>query len=394
MTKKINLVLMGEFTYPRGMAGTKRIQNAINALKEYPEIAIRIILQRQSAGDNILSGVHEGTPYETVMGDLLRARMLVALPILYYKTFAALKRALRPDHKNVLYLYGPLLLENIVPLSYAQRLGYKIVFDIIEDYDLSKDISRSFYHYVRYNFTTRFSSRIRDLSAGIIVISSHLEEKCRMFTQGKVPVHYMPISVDMGCFPLKPNRMKSTVSLFYAGTFGKKDGIPVLLDAFDKLARRYRNVHLVLTGRGDREAMKEFFARMEVSPNKDRIEFKGYLDEKDYYSLLNDADIPCMTRVDLAYAHAGFPFKLGEFLATGKPVIASRVSDVDRFLVHGHNAMLVQAGSSTEICEAAEFLIDNPESAEAIGVRGREVAKSFFDYKQQGKALLAFLENI
>jgi glycosyltransferase involved in cell wall biosynthesis len=194
--------------------------------------------------------------------------------------------------------------------------------------------------------------------------------------------------------PQNKDKRSSTVSLFYAGSFGRKDGLPVLLDAFDKLARRYKNVHLVLTGRGDREAMKEFFARMELSPNNDRIEFKGYLDEKDYYSLLNDADIPCMTRVDVAFAHAGFPFKLGEFLATGKPVIASRVSDVDKFLVHGHNAMLVQPGSSAEICEAAEFLIDNPESAAAIGLRGREGARSFFDYKLQGKALLTFLANV
>jgi len=247
---------------------------------------------------------------------------------------------------------------------------------------------------VRGNLASRLSSRIKDLSAGIIVISSNLEKKCRMLTQGKVPVHYMPISVDMDRFPEKPSRMNPTVSLLYAGSFGKKDGLPVLLDAFDRLARRYKNVHLFLTGRGDGDAMKECFARMEISPYKDRIEFKGYLDEKDYYALLNSADIPCMTRVNLAYAHAGFPFKLGEFLATGKPVIASRVSDVDRFLIHGHNAMLVKAGSSAEVCEAAEFLIDNPESAEAIGVRGREVAKSFFDCKQQGKGLLAFLENV
>ena len=62
--------------------------------------------------------------------------------------------------------------------------------------------------------------------------------------------------------------------------------------------------------------------------------------------------------------------------------------------MHGHNAMLVQSGSSTEICEAAEFLIDNPESAKTIGVRGREVAESFFDYKKQGRALLTFLESL
>ena len=394
MTKKINLVFMGGFTYPRGMAGTKRIQNAINVLKQYPDIATRVILQRQSAEDNILSGVHEGTPYETVMGDILRAKMFVALPILYYRTIAALKRAFRSDHRNVIYFYGPLFFDSVVPLSYAQRLGYKIVFDVIEDFGLVKDVSHSFYHYMRGNFASRISSRIKDLSSGIIVISSYLEEKCRILTQGKVPVHYMPISVNMESFPERSNRRHPTVSLFYAGSFGKKDGLPVLLDAFDRLAEKHRNVHLILTGRGDREAIKEFLARMEISPHKDRIEFKGYLNEKDYYSLLNNADIPCMTRVALAFAQAGFPFKLGEFLATGKPVIASRVSDVDKFLVHRHNAMLVHAGSSTEVCEAAEFLINNPESAAAIGARGREVARSFFDYKEQGKALVAFLENL
>ena len=386
--------MMGTFTYPRGMAGTKRIQNVINALKQYPEISTRVILQRQSTEHNILSGVHGGTPYETVMGDLLRAKMFVALPLLCYRTIAALKKAFLPDHKNVIYFYGPLFFESIVPLRYAKRLGYKIVFDVIEDYSLTKGVSRSSYLYARSAIANQFSTRIKNLAAGTIAISSCLEEKCRMLTQGKVPVHYLPISVDMDCFPEKSGRMNPTVSLFYAGSFGKKDGLSVLLDAFDRLAGRYENIRLVLTGRGDREAMKEFSARMELSPHKDRIEFKGYLGEKDYYSSLNDADIPCMTRADLAFAHAGFPFKLGEFLATGKPVIASRVSDVDRFLVHGHNAMLVRAGSGTEICDAAEFLMENPESAAAIGARGREVAKSVFDYKQQGKALLEFIESL
>jgi glycosyltransferase involved in cell wall biosynthesis len=394
MTQKINIIFMGGFTFPRGMAGTKRVRNVIDALKEYPDIITRVILQRQSSELNVLSGVHEGTPYETIMGDILRIKMLAALPALCCKTSAALKRAWRPDRKNVIYYYGPLFLESLVPLRNARKLGYKIIFDVIEDYGLVKTVSRSFHQYVRGYLTKWLSSRIIGLSAGIIVISSYLEERYRMLTDGKAPVHYMPVSVDMGCFPVNPCETKSTVSLFYSGSFGKKDGLPVLLDAFDKLAMRRKNVRLVLSGRGDKEAMQEFFARVAVSQHKDRIEFKGYLDEKSYYAALNDADIPCMTRADIAFAHAGFPFKLGEFLATGKPVIASRVSDVDRFLVNGDNAMVVKAGSSTEVCEAAEFLIDNPERARAIGKRGREVAESFFDCRNQGVALTTFLENL
>jgi len=394
VNKKFNVVFMGGFTYPRGMAGTKRIQLAMNSLKLYPDIAIRVILQRQSTEYNALCGVHEGTPYETVMGDLFRARMFAALPLLCYRTIASLKRAFQPDRKNVIYFYGPLFLESVIPLRYARKIGYKIVFDVIEDFSLAKEVSQSFYQFLRSKLTNRLSSLIVELSAGIIVISSYLEANCRRVTKGKVPIHYLPISVDMDCFPLKPFGMDSSILLFYAGSFGKKDGIPVLLDAFDRLAEVYENIRLVLTGRGDAEAMRDFLARRKLSPHETRIEFKGYLNEQDYYSFLNAADIPCMTRVDLAFAHAGFPFKLGEYLATGKPVIASRVSDVDKFLVSGQNAMLVQPGSSAEICEAVEFLINDRDSAAAIGMRGREVAKSFFDYKNQGKALLSFLENL
>ena len=56
-----------------------------------------------------------------------------------------------------------------------------------------------------------------------------------------------------------------------------------------------------------------------------------------------------MTRTDSAYANAGFPFKLGEFLASGKPVIASNVSDVGKFFTDRHDTMLVKPGECKEI---------------------------------------------
>jgi len=395
VTNKINLVVMGTFNYPYGMAGTKRVQHVINALKQYSDVSIQVILQRQSSRDNILCGIHEGTPYQTVMGDLFRAKMVALLPLFYLKTIRVLKDVWRQNGTNIIYHYGPVSLDNLLPLYFSRRLGYKIVFDIVEDNDVAKSISSSFYHCAQVSCISVLSSIMPALASGFVAISSHLVNKYRTLCRGCIPVHYLPISVDMDCFPDKPFRMdQKTVSLFYGGSFGRKDGLPVLLDAFDRLAGIHQNVRLVLTGRGDKAAQQEFSDRLEMSPYKNWIEYKGYLDEKEYYSVLNDVDIPCMTRVDLAFAHAGFPFKLGEFLATGKPVIASRVSDVDSFLAHGHNAMLVQAGSSTEIFEAADYLINNPESAAAIGGRGREVASTYFDYRQRGTALLKFLKSL
>jgi glycosyltransferase involved in cell wall biosynthesis len=395
MSRKINIVFMGSFTYPDGMAGTKRIQHAIDALRRVPDVFVRVVLLRQLSCENGYSGLHEGISYHTIMGGMTRYKLMILFPVLYIKSFLFFKQCRRKDCRNIIYHYGPVIFENIVPLWLAKYLGYKIVFDIVEDYDVAGILSRSFFHRIRIGGITKLQYQMRNIASGFIVISSHLEGKYKIFTRGKLPVHYRPISIDMNKFLSKSDyKMNNIVSLFYAGSFGKKDGLLELIDAFDSLAAKRDNVRLILTGRGDNEAMQAFFSRVDVSPFKDRIEYKGYLDDNTYYDMLNVSDIHCMTRVDLAYANAGFPFKLGEYLASGKPVIASRVSDVDRFLINKESAMLVKPGDSEEIMRAAEFLIDNPKAASLIGRQGREVAFSHFDHRVQGEALLSFLRRL
>ena len=392
--QKLNIVVLGGFPYPRGMAGTKRIQHAIDGMKEAPDVSICVLVLRQSSSRNTLAGMHAGIPYETVMGDLARVRLTLLFPVLTVKAMRALKRSWRPDCRNIIYLYGPPSLDNIVPILYCRHLGYKIVFDIVEDYDLAWSLSRSFYHRLKMAGRTRLTRCVKSLASGIVVISSHLIEKYRGLTQGQVPMHHRPISVDLDCFPAKSRRFGDTVKLFYSGSFGKKDGVPVLLEAFDRLAAKFDTVRLVLTGKGSDEAMRPILSRIESSPFRDRIDYKGYLDDEAYYATLNTADIPCVTRVDSAYAHAGLPFKLGEFLATGRPVIASRVSDVERMLEDRRDAMLVKPGDSDKIAEAVEHLIAQPEQAVAIGERARQKARAQFDYRPQGQALLAFLRDL
>lgn len=394
MTGKINLILMGEFTYPYGMAGTKRIQNVISSLRKYSDVSCRVILLRQSADLNKLSGNFNGIPYETVMGDLIGIKMLPVLPVLWYKTACSLKKAFRPGHKNIIYYYGTVFFDSVIPLSYAKKLGYKIIFDVVEDFELAKEISLSYYQTARLLLKNRFSSLDKLLSSGFIVISSYLEEKCSRIGQGVIPIHFMPVSVNMDRFKKSKFKMNKMISLFYAGSFSKEDGLPILLDAFDLLADKFNNIRLVLSGRGDKNAMKIFYDRITQSPHKERIEYKGYLSDNEFYSLLNDIDIPCMTRIDLDFSNAGFPFKLGEYLATGKPVVASRVSDVDRYLINKKSAMIVNPGSCNEVCSAIEFLIEHPALAEDIGVHGRETAITFFDHEQHGKELFRFIKAL
>lgn len=391
--RKLSIIFLGGFPYPQGMAGTKRIQHAIDGMKDAPGVSIRVVVLRQSSEQNALSGVHEGIPYETVMGDLLRSKAVLMSPLLHLKAKRTIGGLFQPDQTNILFVYCAPSWDNLPTIRYARRCGYKVVFDIVEDDDLAFGVSKSLWHRVK-NIHTRYATRrISSLADGIVVISSHLEAKCRRLTCGSIPLHYRPVSVDLARYPSKSQRFGDAVKLFYSGSFAKKDGVPVLLDAFDRLAAEHKDIHLVLTGRGSDEAMRGILSRIGSSPFSERIDYKGYLDDDAYYAMLNAADIPCMTRVDSGFAQAGFPFKLGEFLATGKPVIASRVSDVERLLCDRHDAMLVRPGDSGAIAAAVEYLIAHPDEAAAMGRQGREKAKAHFDFRTQGKALLEFMRS-
>ena len=393
-TEMINIIFLGGFDYPHGMAGTKRIQNTISCLKTYTSISIHVVIMRQSSRKNSLAGVYEGIPYETVMGDLFRMKMVLKAPLLFAKARQVVKRIYRPGQKNILYIYGPPSFDNLPTIRYARSIGYNIVFDIVEDDDLARDMLKNSLYRLKNLYICRVINQIGKIADGIVVISSHLEKKFRLLTSDTFPIHRLPISVDMDLYPEVRQRFGNPISILYSGSFDKKDGVTVLVDAFNRLASKRENVRLILTGAGADEDMRIVNQCVKNSPYKDRIIYKGYLNDADYYVTLRDADILCMPRIDIGFAQAGFPFKLGEYLATGKPVIASTVSDIPMLLKDRQEAMLVTPGSSDAIVEAAEFLINNPVIAFVIGAKGRARAKCLFDYHVHSKPLYGFLLGI
>jgi glycosyltransferase involved in cell wall biosynthesis len=392
--KDLNIVFLGRLEYPKGMAGTKRIQHVINGLRKYSRTSISVVVTRQSCSRNAFNGVHHGIPYWTLTAEGPKIKKLIKTPFVRAKARRKLKDLLQHERSNLLYVYGPPDFDTFPAATYARKIGYKIIFDIVEDDDLKPEILSNFWNLLANKYTRFAIENITFLAHGIIVISSHLEKKYYAITRGKPPIHYLPISIDADIYPEAPHHIGDPVTLFYSGSFGKKDGVPVLIKAFDRLAEKYPTIRLVMTGTGVPEAMRIAFDCIDGSPYKTQIIYKGYLDDSDYYKELLAADIYCMPRIDFEYAHAGFPFKLGEYLATGKPVIASMVSDIPMLLKDRQEAMLVTPGSSDDIVRAVEFILSNPEIAFVIGKHGRELAKRLFDYRRQSDGLLSFMQAI
>lgn len=387
---RLNIIFMAHAHYPHGMAETRRLQNSIDYLKACDGVKVRVLVLRQGRvrlTDSEPCGVHKGVEYVTIGGGIRSGiSAIVRAPKYFFDGMAYIRNNRRKDCKNTLYVYGYPSTDNMPMLIVARLLGYKMVFDIVEDISHLKSATDMFAR-LRHFSQRVFLRTLRVFADAVLVVSKHLDQRVTHIAKGRFDVIDYPISVNFDNFSFSPQPFHDPVRFFYGGTFADKDGVENLIAAFEDLCGRHDNVNLVLTGKGSKEDMDAILGIIAASAHREKILYKGYLSDEDFYRELNASDVLCMTRTASAFADTGFPFKLGEYLATGRPVIASDVSDVSRYLTDGENALLIEPDSPGAITRAMERLLADRGKAQEIGIAGRAVAKASFDSKVLGERL-------
>jgi glycosyltransferase involved in cell wall biosynthesis len=183
----------------------------------------------------------------------------------------------------------------------------------------------------------------------------------------------------------------SPVKILYVGTFAPKDGVYYLIKAFEKLITSHPHVRLHLIGKGNEKDMKDVLSLIQ---DNDKIDYLGRVSDEDLETLLLNADILTMTRVNSVFANYGFPFKLSEYLSTGNPVLATDVSDIKLYLKDKVNACIAEPENIDSIYDSLIFLIDNENLALEIGEKGIAVVHDHFDIKKNGETFVKFLNNL
>jgi glycosyltransferase involved in cell wall biosynthesis len=392
-----NVVFMGNLLYPEGLAETKRFQHFIDGVMAGAGNSARILLLRQShPGRNTrrLDGEHRGVAYRTIGGDI---RVSIGLPLAVLRYLFTgccyLRTARRRGARNVLFLYGEPNLESFLFVVWARLCGYRVIVDIVEDaYFITADAPLK--SRLKARSIAWATDHMHWFADGVVVISSYLRQKLEGIVGSRLPVQLIPISVDLGRVVDSMAGFHQPVRMLYAGNFGDKDGVENLVAAFDRLAARWPGIEFVMTGRGPPERMASIRQRIAQSPFAGRIRYLGFLPDDDYFRLISDCDIPCVVRAPTEFADRGFPFKLGEYLATGRPVVASRVSDVEVYLTDRVNAMLVDPGSVAGMVAAIEYLLADEARALAVGRAGRLVAVEHFSARNNGRRLLELIERL
>ena len=140
-----------------------------------------------------------------------------------------------------------------------------------------------------------------------------------------------------------------------------------LLRAVAALAGRWPTLHLVLVGAdaGSRPSLAALAAELGIA---DRAHFAGLLPSAPSPHHL--FDISALTSVS-----EGLPNSLLEAMASGRPVVATRVGAIPDAVVEGQTGLLVPAGDPAAVAGALDSLLGDPAWRQRAGAAGRARAR-------------------
>lgn len=141
------------------------------------------------------------------------------------------------------------------------------------------------------------------------------------------------------------------------GRLVAKKGFVHLVDAVGTLTGESRDVHLVFAGSGGGESALRHQAR--AKDVRDRVHFLGSVARPRMPALYGEATVLAVPSVDACGNVDGLPNVLLEGLASGLPVVASRIAGIPDVVRHGENGLLAEPGDPEDLAGTLGRVLDD-----------------------------------
>jgi glycosyltransferase involved in cell wall biosynthesis len=235
----------------------------------------------------------------------------------------------------------------------------------------------------------RFGAR---LSTRIITISPRLREEIVQFgVTGREQIEVIPLGFELEVFAAQARAssgFRRSLGLppdaKLVGAVGRLvpiKNIPLLLEAAALARQEDPDIRVVLVGDGP--LREELEARAEALGLGQAVTFAGW--RRDLASVYADLDA-----VVISSHNEGTPASLIEAMASGRPVIATRVGGVPDLIVDGETGHLVPPGDVEALAAALLELFREPE----LTARMAELAQRQVLERHQARRLVADVDRL
>jgi glycosyltransferase involved in cell wall biosynthesis len=173
---------------------------------------------------------------------------------------------------------------------------------------------------------------------------------------------------------------------------GNKDGLENLIGAMSLVNNKTGNAHLQLVGSAPVADLKKLKKQVVALNLDSAITFLGKKTTDEIPFILHNSDLLVLARPNNKQAQAGFPNKLGEYLASGKPVVITTTGEIPKYLKDKESAYLSKPDDINDFAEKLIYALSD-KNAETIGREGFEIANKYFNYRNYGKQFVEILQS-
>lgn len=402
--KNLHIIFLAVCDFPYGHATTSRVKLICEALSlSGSKVSLGILnanSKKPVEGNDSTKGFYKSIEYEFLNGNTVRPSGAAGALRDTIKGMVSSVGYLRKKKKlgtaDLIILYTPNFIKILPCVLVARTCSIPIVLELCELGSTArirglKERLLQLSGIATEKLLTRFSSAILLISR---TMAEHLAKRGI-----RLPRDFqLPILVDYKRFKSQSvaavGTLKGKNYFLSSGTLGEKEDSKVIIDAFSRVVKDRRDMFMVFTGGLSAKNRRELMAFARALSVAERVIFTGFLGDDELVWAYQHSVALVNCRSKTVFARNGFPTKLGEYLATGRPVITTDIGDVRLFLKDGRNAFFCEAENVETMAVNMAKVLRCEEMAERVGMNGQKVAEKEFDYRKMVLPLNSFLSSI
>jgi glycosyltransferase involved in cell wall biosynthesis len=205
-------------------------------------------------------------------------------------------------------------------------------------------------------------------------------ERVRMIPNGVDPARFTD------AVPRRLGFAEGSFVVAFCGLFYRWHGVSTLAEAFVRLRATHPEAKLLLIGQGEEEARVRSI--LEAGGVQGDCLLAGMVPREEVPRYLAAADAVVSPHSDLRN-FIGSPIKIFEYMASGKPIVASRLAQLAEILTDEETALLVPPGDPIALAAALERLIGDPDLGRRLGACAQHQAQARHSWDARLEAILA-----
>lgn len=391
----LKILCVGIANYPHGFAEVQRLSLLAQAIRN-GGFAVEVISYKITSKEGDfpypVQGVFEGIPYINTSGRHHAPKGFFAKhlskPANILSELREIRKQAKKSNARILFISSKDFLHILIYYIASLFLRMKVVLNYVEFYSAIRQKKG-----IRNSLNNRLFDKITfRLSHAAIPISDYIETHLRA---KRYKGHILKIPIV--CDPVKfyPARDDDKEKYFcYCGSTNYLEVIWFVLDCYRSVMESVDfGLYLVISGNPEVVAKVSDRLKNEGLLN-DRVRIYTQIPETQLRDIFGHAKALLIPLRNSIQDIARFPHKIGEYTATGNPIITTDVGEISSHFTDGESAYIAKEFDINEFAAKMKHVADHEETSRSVGEHGRAVCLQLFDYKKYISPLKDLFENL